>query len=248
MEVTVNTGDNVNPETGELINENKDLDTTTTDTKETDSSTEGTNTDSTEGSEGSEGNDEAELATEIDQQTKADNDAKQLLTEKGVNFDALYDEYNEKGSLSEESYTELEKAGFPKTVVDAYIAGKEAINDRFTNAIYAHVGGQAEYAKVAEAIRLQGESAVNAYNALVETGNLPAIKMYLNGVKATMVSKNGTSNPTLMGGQNANVVGGFETMDELAKAMSDSRYGKDDKYTNAVQQKAMKSQFFKYNQ
>ena len=246
MEVDVNTGDNVNPETGEVITD-ENLDPNIPPEEDTPPAEEdkpaGSETDGEEAP-----NSEEQLNADIDAQTKADTDAKTLLTDKGVDFDVLANEYDEKGVLSPETYKTLEDNGFPKSVVDAYIAGKEALNDRFTTTVYDYVGGKTEYAKVTDAIKLQGAEAVKSYNALVETGNLPAIKMYLNGVKATMVAKNGTSNPSIMGSNNNIAVSGYESEDALVKAISDKRYGNDEKYTLDVQRKAMQSAFFKYNQ
>ena len=59
-------------------------------------------------------------------QTKAIEDATTLLSDKGINYEALTAEYDTNGSISAESYAALEKAGFPASVVNAYIAGVEA--------------------------------------------------------------------------------------------------------------------------
>ena len=42
-------------------------------------------------------------------------------------MDKFYEEYSEKGGLSDKSYEELEKMGLDKGLVDGYIAGQEAI-------------------------------------------------------------------------------------------------------------------------
>lgn len=201
--------------------------------------------DSTEGTEG-------DLGVQLNDNKQVEEDTSKvinsnpLLTDKGINFDTLTNEYNDKGALSEETYKTLEEAGFPKTVVNAYIAGQEALANQFTSTVKGYVGGEEGFNKVAQFIKAEGQESVNAYNALVDSGNLSAIKGYLEGVQAKMTLKNGTANPTVLGGGSVQV-GGFETADDMMSAMNDKRYGTDDKFTQQVQTKMAKSQFIKFN-
>ena len=48
------------------------------------------------------------------------------LSTKGVDPEALLNEYNSKGELSQESYAKLAEAGYSKAIVDAIIAGQAA--------------------------------------------------------------------------------------------------------------------------
>ena len=54
------------------------------------------------------------------------NDANKVLTEKGLNMAEFEQEYTVNGGLSEESLAKLEKAGIPRTMVQAYIDGQNA--------------------------------------------------------------------------------------------------------------------------
>ena len=66
------------------------------------------------------------LQQRIDAQQQANNDLKNDLTNKGIDWNVLTKEYEDTGDLSEQSRAVLEKAGYPKSVVDAYIRGMEA--------------------------------------------------------------------------------------------------------------------------
>ena len=66
------------------------------------------------------------IEAEVAEQQKAEEDLKNDLKSKGVDFNSLAEEYNNSGELSEESLKALEKAGYPKTVVDVYLKGLQA--------------------------------------------------------------------------------------------------------------------------
>lgn len=180
--------------------------------------------------------------------SKAEEEAKKALADKGLSFDDAAAEYERDGKLSERTYQDLEKAGFGRNLVDAYIAGVEARSNDVANTIMNSVGGQEAYNKIANYIASKGDSAIDAYNNLVEQGNVSAISMFLNGVQAEMTLKNGTSNRTIMGSQvSANVNSGYSSQDEMVKAMSDPRYESDMRYREEVVNKLRNSNFFTFS-
>lgn len=190
-----------------------------------------------------------EKATQTFQEaSKAEEEAKKALADKGLSFDDAAAEYERDGKLSERTYQDLEKAGFGRNLVDAYIAGVEARSTSVANTIMNSVGGQEAYNKIANYIASKGDSAIDAYNNLVEQGNVSAISMFLSGVQAEMTLKNGTSNRTIMGSQvSANVNSGYSSQDEMVKAMSDPRYESDMRYREEVVNKLRNSNFFTFS-
>lgn len=185
---------------------------------------------------------EATLQTEVDTQNKAAEDMKADLTNKGIDFDKLSDEYDKNGSLSEDSLKKLEEAGYPKSVVSAYIAGLEATAEKFVNEVMTHVGGADKYRQIAQFIATSGQA--DAYNALLEKANLSEIKLALDGIQARMQARTGrTGRSILGGGDSGKVDNGFGSKQEMVKAMSDKRYGRDKGYTMEVQRKVMNSSF-----
>lgn len=184
----------------------------------------------------------ADLQTTVDEQNKAAEDIKADLTNKGINFDALSDEYDKNGSLSEDSLKRLEEAGYPKSVVSAYIAGLEATAEKFVNDVVSHVGGADKYRQIAQFIATSGQA--EAYNAMLEKGNLSEIKLALDGFRARMQARTGSTGRSILGGGGSGKVNnGYGSKQEMVKAMSDKRYGRDKGYTMEVQRKVMNSSF-----
>lgn len=191
--------------------------------------------------------DTEQITKEVAAQNQAAQEAQEALTAKGVDYNALVDEYADKGALSEQSYEAMEKAGFPKGLVDAFIAGQLAVQNQFVQAVYTAAGGQEEYGKMINFIQGKSATDVKAFNALVDSGNLTAISMALNGVKAEMVAKYGTSKPTNLGGSPATTASGYGSPEEMYADMGNEKYGIDAKFTEQVQAKLSKSDFIKFN-
>lgn len=183
-----------------------------------------------------------DIQSEVDTQNKAAQDMKDDLTKRGIDFDALSDEYDKNGSLSEDSFKKLEEAGYPKSVVSAYIAGLEATAEKFVNDVVTHVGGADKYRQIAQFIATSGQA--DAYNSLLEKGNLSEIKLALDGFRARMQARTGSTGRSILGGSGSGKSNnGYGSKQEMVKAMSDKRYGRDKGYTMEVQRKVMNSSF-----
>lgn len=170
--------------------------------------------------------------------------AKTELEGKGIDYAALEAEYNEKGELSSDSYKLLKEKGYPKALVEAAIAGWQAKADAFANKIIEDAGGINEYKRIQKFVQSQGKGAVNAFNAIVNKDDLSVVSAYIAGVKAQMVAQHGTANPTLGGSGNVGKSKGYADANEMIKAMSDPRYGKDLNYMHEVERKVAASKFF----
>lgn len=182
------------------------------------------------------------LQNTVDEQARAAEDVKTDLTNKGVDFDALSAEYDKNGALSEDSLKKLEEAGYPKSVVSAYIAGLEATAEKFVNDVVSHVGGVEKYQQIAQFISTSGQA--DAFNSLLEKGNLAEIKLALDGIQARMQARTGTTGRSILGGGSSSTNNlGYNSKAEMVKAMSDKRYGRDRSYTMDVQRKVMNSSF-----
>lgn len=169
---------------------------------------------------------------EIDQ---AADDAVQAA---GLNMADLQSEYDTNGTLNEESFAALEKAGISKDYVDAFIAGQEAIANNIGNEVRAGVGGNESYNELMSWAKdsLQPNE-IAAYNDAVNSGNLDTIKLAVGGLKARYDSANGTE-PQLVSGKNApDAANGFESWAQLTEAMKDARYAKDPAYRAEIQKK-----------
>ena len=182
--------------------------------------------------------------TAYDTQVERDNEIKNDLAKHNIDFDALGEEYQKNGELSKESLDKLEKAGYPKAMVDAYLDGLQATTEKFVNRIYSMAGGKENYEKIIGFIKTQPESVINAYNATITQGNLNQIELALNGIKAQMNTAYGTSNPTLMGGAATSTADGYTSMEQMTKDMADPRYQVDPKFTRSVMMKIKNATIF----
>ncbi len=173
-------------------------------------------------------------------------EASKALSEKGIDYNALTQEYEEKGALSEDTYKKLADAGYPKAVVDTYIRGVAAAGEAFTSAVYAAAGGKDEYGKLSKYIESKGQDAVDGFNDAVMNGSLATVKMLIAGFKAEMTLRNGTQKASVLGGNSSVNSGGFANEAAMEKAMDDPRYGVDEEYTKTVTKRLSKSKFFSF--
>lgn len=186
------------------------------------------------------------LDDSVQQLKKSEDEASKTLADKGIDYDALTKEYDEKGELSADTYKKLADAGFPRTVVDTYIKGIEATAEGYVQAVYAAAGGAEEYAKLQRYVESKGSDSVDAFNDAVSNGSLATVKMLINGIQAEMKLRNGTTSKTIMGKGGSAVTSGFASEADMAKAMDDPRYGVDDAYTERVTKRLSKSKFITF--
>ena len=171
-------------------------------------------------------------------------DVAELLDDKGLDFDVFQQEYNETGNLSDDAYAALDEAGFPRSVVDTWIQGQNALASQVTTEMYDIVGGQEDYNNmVSWASDALPESEIDAFNATMETQDPNMIRLAIQGLNARYRSE---AEPTLMQGQTGAVSSGgrFESNAELTAAMSDPRYSKDPAYRQQVADKLARSSLF----
>lgn len=180
----------------------------------------------------------------ITDQKQAEEDVIKDLTAKGVDFDGMSKEYEDNGELSEDSYKALEKAGYPKSVVDAYIAGLEATVTAYRDAVFEAAGGEDEYDRIVAYVGGLSDAQINAFNHAIDAGDVTQLSVMFEGYKAQMGQKYGTANRTVLGGGNAGKAQeGYASKAEMVKAMRDPRYTRDKAYTEEVQRKTMHSNF-----
>jgi hypothetical protein len=185
------------------------------------------------------------LEDDMNNQKKAEEELKVDLKDKGVDFDALADEYSNNGSLSEKSMESLKKAGYPESVVNAYLNGLQALSDRFTSTVKGYAGGEEGYDKLVEFLKTQPKEVVDAYNKTIQTGDLGQIRLTIDGLTSKMTKAYGTANPTVMGNGSVHAnAEGYTSMEQMTKDMSDSRYQVDPKFTREVYQKIRNATIF----
>ena len=185
------------------------------------------------------------LEDDMNNQKKAEEELKVDLKDKGVDFDALADEYSNNGALSDKSMESLKKAGYPESVVSAYLNGLQALSDRFTGTVKGYAGGEEGYGKLVEFLKTQPKEVVDAYNKTLQTGDLGQIRLTIDGLTSKMTKAYGTANPTVMGNGSAHAnAEGYTSMEQMTKDMADPRYQVDPKFTREVYQKIRNATIF----
>lgn len=189
---------------------------------------------------------DVELVKKVAESQTALEEISKDLSSKGVDVDALMAEFNENDGLSKASYEALEKAGMSRVIVDSIIAGQVAVANSFANSLLAAAGGEKGLEVIAQFALSTDPASVDAYNSAVERKDLATAKALLNSWKAQRVAKLGTANKQITGkpSKSAKAIQGFADRQEMTKAMSDPRYGRDPKFTREVEQKVGASSFF----
>lgn len=150
-------------------------------------------------------------------------------------FSRYNTEFLEKGALSDETFTELEKKGIPRETVEAYIAGQQAIVEKRQNAGFDLVGGKAQYQQMTEWAKANmNADEIAAYNQAVN-GSWELAQIAISGLQAKFSKANG-SNPNLLKGEGGNESGSmaFASREEVKAAMRDPRYRADPAYRDQV--------------
>ena len=182
------------------------------------------------------GEPEGDLNVKIDKHTKTLDALGKDLKAKGVDFNQAIKEYNEYGALSSKTMADLAQAGYPSEVIEGFIESRQNLESEFTNAVYNSAGGEQAYNKVIEwAQGNLSNKVLSSFNRAIDNNNLEAVTLMFEGMKAKMIAKQGTRNPTIMGGGvTTGGYKGFSSKQEVVEAMSDPRYGADPSYTRAM--------------
>ena len=172
-------------------------------------------------------------------------DVAEVLDGVGLDFDVFQQEYNENGSLSAEAYQALDEAGFPRSLVETYIQGQEALASSATGEMYDIAGGEEGYTSMMGwAADNLSPSEIDAYNATVDSGDSGITRLAIQGLVARYRSEVGTE-PNLVGGTTGATSGGrFESAAEVTAAMRDPRYQNDPAYRQRVAQMMARSSVF----
>lgn len=177
-------------------------------------------------------------------ETQADlqiQEAEKVAEEAGVDFTKYSEEYNTNGELSEDAYKELASKGFDKQIVDDYIEGQKARNERQTQEVSTVVGGIDNLQPVLEwAGENLSPEEIQLYNEATSKGTA-ATKLALEGVYARYTAANGEAPNLLQGGTTGTTSDVFKSSFEMTKAMEDDRYWNDPDYRQDIVSKIERS-------
>ena len=153
-------------------------------------------------------------------------------------------EYADKGELSKETLEKFSEMS-STDLVNAYVemqsnapqAPVEAadLSDTEVNTLKNSVGGEKAYSDIVTwAGQNLPKDSIEAFDGLVNTGNVKAIQLVLSGLKAEYDNSNGYEGRMLTGKAAKTSGDTFRSQQELVSAMSDPRYDNDPAYRQDV--------------
>lgn len=168
----------------------------------------------------------------------ADADTAKAVGVSEKEFNGWVEAYQKDGKVGEETYARLEKLGFGKEVVDAYIEGQQARSSLAETQLLEPVGGRAAFDKMtAWAADNWGEDNLKAYNDAVDSPDSGKVTEALSSLKKAYIDANG-SEPTLAGGESAaEGAGGYSSKAQMQKDMGNPDYARDPAFRQKVMER-----------
>ena len=165
-----------------------------------------------------------------DQQDTVEAKVEATLTPK--DFEVYEKAYLENGKLDDTHYKELEKKGLSKEVIDLYIEGAKARDTLYTNAIYETAGGAEAYNELVKwaSESITDQSVIADINRDLASGNVAKAKWAVENLQL----RRGSPPKRLEGTATVGNANTYRDKSEWRKDVSNPLYGKDRKYTQAV--------------
>ncbi len=149
-------------------------------------------------------------------------------------WDELNEYYSENGNITDEMYDKLNKAGIPDSVVDKYMDALNSDAEKFTQDIYAIAGSEEQYNTIkAWADENIPADQLDAIGKMDRQGMLLAME----GIKAKYDVANPDAPTRILGDTKVAGKGSYSNQTDYILDIGDKRYGKDKKYTHAVDTK-----------
>ena len=159
------------------------------------------------------------------------------------------DEYDANGQLTPETLNQL--AAMPsKDLVEAYmqmqanqpVDNTGDITDAQVNEIKTAAGGEEAYAQITQwASNNLQPNEIAAFDEVINSGSVDAIRLAVNGLKAQYENVNGYEGRMVTGKAPVQSKDAYRSQAELVTAMSDPRYDRDPAYRQDVMQKLERS-------
>ena len=187
---------------------------------------------------------ESEETTEETEETPQTSPAAELIT-------SASEEFESKGELTAETIEKF-SAMSSKDLVNAYMelqknAPDQAesvsdLSDASVNEVKNSVGGEEAYANI---VNWAGENldpkSIEAFDTIVNSGSVDAIKLAVSGLKSQYENSNGYEGKMYTGKAPQTSKDVFRSQAELVEAMSDRRYDRDPAYRQDVIEKLERS-------
>jgi hypothetical protein len=173
---------------------------------------------------------------------KETKDEKPLEANQKVNFDfsLAQKEFDDTGELSEKTIESLEQAGLPKSYIDNYIVGLDAVAKQFEQRAFESTGGEENYKQMTDWVsKTLSESEIKQFNDNIGRDNDIAL-FTIKGMYARYSAE--TREPNLATGSNAQQSGsGYESIGQMKADMANPKYATDSAFRKMVADKVARS-------
>ena len=162
--------------------------------------------------------------------------------------------HSNNGTITDEMYTSLESAGLSRASIDSYLAGRAIesgyseevtaaeLSESEVNSVRSIAGTEKDYNNLIQWAGTNLEQgASQAFDSIVNSGDVEMIKLAVTGLKAQYDNANGYEGRMLTGKAASGSSDVFRSQPELVAAMSDPRYDKDPAYRQDVIEKLDRS-------
>lgn len=151
-------------------------------------------------------------------------------------------EITEGGQLTEDSYKELAEAGYPKQVVDQFIAGQQGAVDHQAK-LYEALGGKDTYEQqiIPWAQATLDPASIEEFDKVMASGDISAATAAAEALVAEFRKDRGMEPGASVGGMKADAFGAikpFRSQKELRDAMADPAFKTNHTYRMEVQERA----------
>ena len=205
------------------------------------------------GEDGKEVKDQAEDKQEELLQETSEEEPKEYTGAAELITSASDEYYNNDGKLSPETLDKFASMS-SKELVEAYmqvqnnlpqgdLLDKSAdISDATVNEVKNYAGGEKAYTDMVNwASNNLDQQSIDAFDNIINTGSVDAIKLAVNGLKSQYQEANGYEGTMLTGKAPTSNKDVFRSQQELVAAMSDRRYDNDPAYRMDVMEKLERS-------
>jgi len=186
-----------------------------------------------------------ELQKKLGSNDKEDVQEQSEETAEGSWLDEAYRAINESGELSEELSKQLsEMSGVDvfKAMQGANPPGGRDLSQGEIDTVYKSVGGEDKYSEIVGWAKENfSEAEINAYDQIIESGNLDQINLALQSLNYRYTDAMGQDG-NLLQGKPAAAEATFRSRAELIAAMNDPRYDSDPAYRQDVISKLDRSE------
>lgn len=191
---------------------------------------------------------EEDLAEKLAESESEAQSVASFLASKGIDYDNLVAEYSRDGKLSEQTYRQFDKAGLPRSMVDAYCAGQQALYESWVDHVKGIAGGEENYAELMKfASATLSDKEKEAYDLAVNSGDMGTARMAVEALLYRYNQEYPDDGYDYEGSDSdsAVVVTGFKTLDEAVAAQEDPRMYTDPDYARMFNLRLMKTPFLK---